>query len=243
MKGMQLKTEALVITLIVAAVSLSGAGALYHYHNSNYPASGPTSFYGAGNGGSTWGIATQADGLELFMNITPVITNANVTELEYLLVNISIFNPMPYNVTVAAAQDWPVNGLALGPCGTGNYPMGIAVYRGYYTASNISSAGTPLELYEPGVYACPMILLLIRNYTFPAYGAVGQNWTYNNGTINTGTYSLSYFMNITGYYGKTSILSGNSFSYFLTGPYTVVGASEWGQMVILHFNGTQMILG
>ena len=38
-------------------------------------------------------------------------------------------------------------------------------FKGNYTAANISSA-TPLQIYEPGIYHCPMILADISSYVF-----------------------------------------------------------------------------
>ena len=43
-----------------------------------------------------------------------------------------------------AAKKWPLQGLSLGPCGTLNYPFGVAIFAGYYTSANISTA-TPLS--------------------------------------------------------------------------------------------------
>lgn len=59
---------------------------------------------------------------------------------------------------VNASNAWPLKGLALGPCGSSSHPMGVEIFKGYYTDSNISSARTALSIYPPGEYMCPMIL-------------------------------------------------------------------------------------
>jgi hypothetical protein len=67
---------------------------------------------------------------------------------------------------IPAADDWPLQGLSLGPCGTLNYPNGVAIFEGYYTSANISTA-IPLKLYDPdALYHCPGILAVITAYEF-----------------------------------------------------------------------------
>ena len=80
-------------------------------------------------------------------------------------VNITESNILNLTNNVTASHAWKVSGLALGPCGTGNDPMGVGIFQGYYTESNISSA-SPLSIYQPGEYACPMFLANIAAYTF-----------------------------------------------------------------------------
>ena len=66
-------------------------------------------------------------------------------------------NTLSKTNTITSSTKWPISGLGVGPCGVLNYPFGIAIFKGSYTAANISS-GVPLQIYEPGIYHCPMIL-------------------------------------------------------------------------------------
>ena len=177
-----------------------------------------------------WQSVTLPDGLKMYLNITP----SRTAQLEYMTINISIINPTAHTVTIDAAQDWPINGTALGPCGTGGLPMGIAVYDGYYTGSNITAAGTPLAVFEPGVYAC--ISVYVRSFVFSPYGASSTQRSGTNGSFHVGSYSLSYHFVLSGFWvGQGNSSSPAVLEPFQPGPYTVVGANEWGQLVLLHF--------
>lgn len=132
---------------------------------------------------------------------------------------------------VSTSNSWPLSGLILGPCGTLNYPIGIAIFQGYYTSSNVSSA-TPLQLYKPGIYHCPMILSGINAYAFQplsdsasVIGSCEPNPCFTD-------FKVSSEVTVTGYWsnGQESIL-GN----FTPGVYTVVGGDEWGSLAVLHF--------
>ena len=63
------------------------------------------------------------------------------------------------NVTVGRL--WKLNGLSLSSCGVGAYPLGVALYRGLYTALN-ASAATSLQIYP--ITACPALLRLVTAY-------------------------------------------------------------------------------
>jgi len=65
--------------------------------------------------------------------------------------NVSSCSSLSTANSVTTADKWPVNGLGVGPCGVLNYPFGVAIFQGSYTAADISSAA-PLQIYEPGEY-------------------------------------------------------------------------------------------
>ena len=50
-------------------------------------------------------------------------------------VNIAVneANTLKKTNSVSAAGNWAFPGLSVGPCGTLNYPFGIAIFQGYYT--------------------------------------------------------------------------------------------------------------
>jgi hypothetical protein len=161
--------------------------------------------------------------LKLSINSTLLATGGGIA------VNITEANMRNVTNDVNASRDWPIDNLALGPCGTLNYPMGIGVFQGFYTQSNVSSAGKPLSIYQPGEYMCPMILSNIDSYQF---GPLSDNAQIYGSCSSGSCFELNVTSEIDagGYWSSHS-----SFARFSSGNYTVVGGDEWGQMVILHF--------
>jgi hypothetical protein len=130
---------------------------------------------------------------------------------------------------VSAAHDWPIGGLASGPCGPLNIPVGIAVLSGYYDAANVTS-GKALQVYNPGVYACPAIISGITSYLFQpssdnatVYGSCQPSACFNE--------TVSATVSVTGYWTG----GPSTFTSFPSGVYTVVAGDEWGGLAILHF--------
>ncbi len=143
-------------------------------------------------------------------------------------------NTLATENNVSASNSWPLRGLSLGPCGTLNYPFGVAIFQGNYTSSNVSSA-MPLQLYNPeGIYSCPA-LFLVNSYSFnplsdtaSVFGGCGSS----NPNPCLTDFKISSEITVTGYWSndQESVL-GN----FTPGVYTVVGGDEWGSLAVLHF--------
>jgi hypothetical protein len=138
-------------------------------------------------------------------------------------------NTLATQNNVTASNSWPLEELSLGPCGTLNYPMGIAIFQGNYTSSNVSSA-TPLQLYQPGIYFCPTILAQISEYAFQPSSDIASVLSDSNPPFTD--FKISSEITVTGYWsnGQEPTL-GN----FTPGVYTVVGGDEWGTLAVLHF--------
>ncbi len=132
---------------------------------------------------------------------------------------------------VSASNGWPLRGLSVGPCGTLNYPMGVAIFQGYYTSSNVSSA-TSLQLYQPGIYHCPMILGGINAYVFQPSSDIASVFGSCDPNPCLTDFKISSEITVTGYWtnGQEATLSN-----FTPGVYTVVGGDEWGALAVLHF--------
>ena len=131
------------------------------------------------------------------------------------------------NVTAAAA--WPIPGLAVGPCGPLNYPVGVAVLQGNYNAGNVSS-GKTLEIYRPGVVACPMVLVKIGGFEFqPSSDNATLEATCQQGGGGCMTEIVNATVSFDGYW------NGSAFTSFPSGVYTVVAGDEWGGVAIVHF--------
>ncbi len=132
---------------------------------------------------------------------------------------------------VSTSNRWPLRGLSLGPCGALNYPFGVAIFQGYYTPSNVSSA-TPLQLYKPDIYFCPVILAEINSYAFQpssdianVFGSCDPNPCFSDFKISSEVTVMGYWTN-----GQEATPSN-----FTSGVYTVVGGDEWGTIAVLHF--------
>jgi hypothetical protein len=145
-------------------------------------------------------------------------------------------NTLSKTNTINSSSKWPVSGLRVGPCGTLNYPFGIEVFQGNYTAANISSA-TPLQIYEPGTYTCPMILSDTSSYVFQP---LSDNAAIFQMSEPTAVFSMAMNTEFepapTGYWASNDV--GAAFTNFEPGVYTVVAGDEWGALVLVHFTVT-----
>jgi len=92
----------------------------------------------------------SVNGLELFLSLDSKTYQSG----QQVGIDIDEKNTLSKTNTIISSAKWPVIGLGVGPCGVLNYPFGIVIFQGNYTAANISS-GTPLQIYEPGIYHCP----------------------------------------------------------------------------------------
>jgi hypothetical protein len=169
---------------------------------------------------------SPASGLELSvtLNITDVSPGRGVA------VTVDEENPGDAPLNVSASADWPIQGLAVGPCGPLNYPVGLAVLRGNYDVANVSSAKA-LQVYRPGIAACPMILSGIGSFEFQASG---DNATIFGGCQSSGgggclSETINSTVSFDGYW------NGGALTSFQSGVYTVVAGDEWGGIAMLHF--------
>jgi hypothetical protein len=117
--------------------------------------------------------------------------------------------------------------MGVGPCGSGNYPMGFVIMRGNLTLDEVRN-GESLQLYPPGTYACPMILTFIQSYVFsPSSSHASVTGSCSPSACFSDNMSAS--MTFSGEYGLLG------FRNFTPGFYTVVGGDEWGGLTLLHF--------
>jgi len=145
-------------------------------------------------------------------------------------------NTLSRTNTITASAKWPVSGLGVGPCGALNYPFGIAIFQGNYTAANISS-GTLLQIYEPNIYHCPMILTDISSYVFQPLSDSAAVFQMSESTaVFTAGMNTEFEPAPTGYWASNNV--GATFTNFEPGVYTVVAGDEWGALVEVHFTVT-----
>ena len=134
---------------------------------------------------------------------------------------------------VPASQNWPLEGLSLGPCGTLNYPFGMSIFQGYCAAADVAKA-VPLMLYNPNtIYHCPMILSEITAYDFQPTSDIAAIF----GSCSPNPCAEDVQMNVA--VSETGYWTGNgptmTLNHFTPGVYTVVGGDEWGTLLVLHF--------
>jgi len=170
---------------------------------------------------------TSVDGLSLSLSLDSTTYQPG----QSVTITIGETNTLPSTNSVPASDKWPLSALGVGPCGSINYPFGIAIFQGNYTSSDILSA-TPLKLYNPtAMYNCPAMLSGISTYAFqPSSGtaAIFQN----SGTSPVLTENMDSEVQSIGYWVASPT---ETLANFALGVYTVVGGDEWGALVVAHF--------
>ena len=187
----------------------------------------PTVPHNAGASLGSVSVANQVDHLELSLSLNAT----SIRPGQSVNVSLGEWNQLAQLNNVTAESDWALRGLSLGPCGTINYPMGIALFSGHYTASNISSA-TPLQLDAPGVYSCPMIMS-VHDYSFHPLSSTADVY----GSCTPGycfTMKVASTNSVSGYWSGGSSPDGG-FRALPQGAYTVAAGDEWGSLALLHF--------
>jgi len=158
---------------------------------------------------------------------------ANTTLLQSgqaVLFTVSESDTLRQGVNISKADSWALEGLVLGPCGSLNLPLGLAVYGGYYTAANVSSA-KPLGLFPPGAYPCPAILSVDR-YDFQPLSDNATIFVNARGGVAVPSPEkptpISQSLEVSKIYvvGVAQAVSH--------GTYTVAAGDEWGQLVLLY---------
>jgi hypothetical protein len=168
--------------------------------------------------------------LELFLSLDSKTYQSG----QQVGIDIDEKNTLSKTNTIISSAKWPVIGLGVGPCGVLNYPFGIVIFQGNYTAANISS-GTPLQIYEPGIYHCPMTLAGISSYVFQPLSDNAALFQMSESTpvINNMEMDTEFEPAPTGYWASNDV--GATFTNFEPGVYTVVAGDEWGALVVVHF--------
>ena len=172
----------------------------------------------------------SANGLSLSLSLGSTSYNS----VQQVTIVIDETNTLSKTNSVSASDKWSLSGLTVSPCGTLNYTFGLAVYQGYYTSGDISSA-TPLRIFNStATYGCPMILSDINRYIFQPSSDVAAIFQ-TSGTNPVVTENMNAEVQINGYWMAGQNLNEDNFA---PGVYTVVAGDEWGALVVLHFTVT-----
>src|SRR6267378_2827060 len=158
------------------------------------------------------------------------VNSTSLRQGDKLIVTLSEHNLRLLPNEVKAASNWKHPELSLGPCGTVNFPIGFAIFQGGYAKDTIY-AGKSLQLYNPGVYNCPMILSRIDWYAFDP----SSSHTNVVGSCEPNPcleLRVEDQVQIAGSWGDTPFFLGEStFHQFSPGVYTVAGGDEWGNLL------------
>jgi hypothetical protein len=155
------------------------------------------------------------------------LVNSSIAQGNNITTHIRLTNVLAVTNDVPFSSSWAVDGLYFpgNPCSsTGGYePLGIAIFKGYFTTGNIS-AGKLLPLDRPGPYYCPGITATQSWSFFPM-----NDVAWNNQVL----YQLDANFTTNG-----SWQVGNQFEHFSLATYTLVVGDEWGDLLFLYFTVT-----
>jgi len=133
--------------------------------------------------------------------------------------------------------------------------VGFALFSGHFSAENVSTAGSPLQLAAPVAIPCPISLGLNDSTFLPnsdrtisfSYYSQTQEPSYRvtaevnattgyclDSACGTSSGLLGYWNPGFGYTANTTFTS-HDFNYFPAGEYTIVAADDWIQTVYAHF--------
>ena len=139
---------------------------------------------------------------------------------------VTLVNPTNHTITLPNSNEWYLPSLRdTIPCWGGTIPWGFSVYRGYYTAANVSSA---TDVLYPDVYPACITPPKVSSFSVPALSARGPI----RQTIASSIYAIDvdYVTN-----GATNIIV-LSLRSSTPSVYTMVAGDVWGDFVILHFS-------
>ncbi len=193
-------------------------------------------------------------GLELILSINSTKLRPN----DAITLNVTIFNTLSVMNNISSANYWMINGgLRWWPCPDYISPDGIAILRGYYTISNLTSASpvswwAEISCHVALIYDETGIIGVLPNVTSYAFQPKSASANYSadyfpcsDTLCNSATRSVVHgTFPPTGMVTGTTIYATNSTtqpyhinSLHSTVPsiYTLVAGDEWGDLVLLHF--------
>jgi len=220
------------------------------------------------------GVPVESTPLELRVNLNATVIKSG----DAITATISIFNPLGVNVSVSPDYQssfpifsWNAHDFLCGGLAAANPTWslaGYALFQGHYTAANLSSAGSPLNLNPPLVIECPgevnpgTVTFLPNSSTAVAYfppnpnvigyppiviqqavmNASTETYVYKSGYYGGGPDSLfGYWVGPPGGVfggGQNATVSSPYFHYFPPGQYTLVVEDMWGQVSYCYFQVT-----
>lgn len=137
------------------------------------------------------------------------------------------YNTLASENNVTKGDAWALDGLTLGACGTGVYPIGVALYHGTVTAANASSVQA-IQVFPPT--PCPLLIRYVAGYLFQPSSDLAAVLPGADGTPILMAGNLTASQEYSG---------GSSTGTPLPpGSYTAVAGDEWGALVFDQFTVT-----
>ncbi len=159
-------------------------------------------------------------------SLTVNLNATQVSPLGYVSMKTWMNSTSPRVENITAMGAWAVDQSRLwGRLCTSGWPIGIGVMQGYYTEDNYSQ-GTLIRLPQP-LTLCPVSSVTPKYFVLEPHGS--KAFVSLNGTPEL--WDL-----------QTTLVSGSGLlghGQLLGGVYTVIGADEWGDVVITHFHVSQ----
>jgi hypothetical protein len=219
------------------------------------------------------GPPAESTPLELRVNLNATMIKSG----DAITATISLFNPLGVNVSVSpdyqsssAIFSWNAHDFLCGGLAASNPTWslaGYALFQGHYTAANLSSAGSPLDLDPPLMILCHgeanpgTVTFLPDSSTAVGYfppqpniigiPPVAKQEAVMNATTETYVYKSGYYGggpdSLFGYWagppggvfgGQNATISSPYFHYFPPGAYTLVVEDMWGQVSYSYFQVT-----
>lgn len=218
------------VVIILIAATIAFVTLTSQSSTSASPTASPSSSSGTSLDSASASTSNSSQGLQFRLQVKPDGgPNFTVTAEEFNLLS-SVNN-------VTEANQWKYGASLLDPfnnCAPGDSPVGFAIFRGYYGMNNYTS-GKALPLYNTTImFSCTV------NY-FPdvyLFSPKSDNVSvYNDHQFEVNT-TASITLSTSGYWtGGADTPSPATFNAF-AGSYTVLGADEWGNVLLLHFSVT-----
>jgi hypothetical protein len=167
-----------------------------------------------------------SSGFRLDLFIAPCISTAGL-----LVINADEYNTLNLVNNISTANDWQYSPTSLthNPCGATG-AVGVAIFSGYYTLSNFTSAkALPLYNTTQG-FSCtvsaPNGYYMFNPQSSDAVIVVSHSYVINP-SLTTFQYETK------GYWSSSS--NNPTFKNFPQGNYTALAADEWGKVALVHF--------
>lgn len=231
-KRVAIGKPALVLVAAIALAAISATVVLDQVQTSSVSSitiPSDSSIAGARNTTSSESSIYPSAGLQVLLDELSVTDNGTTGRW----LNASLFNPFSTQLSLTPG---PLT-FGLGPCS--QLPLGVALFRGYYTEANLSSA-VPLNLYQPGTYNCEAIFHVTKwsfaptsdNVTLVSQQPTGSG---NATTLeDMWTQAAAVSIPLSGYW--TGENGSAAFHHFSPGVYTAVAEDEWGDSQTTSFN-------
>lgn len=181
-------------------------------------------------------VGAQGLQLNLSVNSTTATSNGAFT------ITISDTNTLGVTNNLPRQDNWALGALANSACpSVDSSPLSVAVFKGVYSATNISSAQN-VPLLPPGItFFCPS-----RDYSHFVFEPKSSIATATGNSAPNGVkFTMTTTITLRDYYNGVQLVPGSNmtsasqFSHLPVGPYTLVAGDEWGDMALVQLTVVQ----